>query len=98
MKIIINATNQIEDRPLREVERLINLGKGHLPEKLAVSFPGYVPSNLDEEPYKTDEVILFREPEIIEIDREYEKLPEVTEANANEFKIGKPIKKPKKKQ
>jgi hypothetical protein len=73
MKIIINATNIIEDRPLREVERLINLGKAHLPEKLAVSFPGYIPSNLDEKPYRSeityedlDELNIFREIDLIE--------------------------------
>lgn len=39
MKIIINATNIIEDRPLREVERLINLGKAHLPAQGGIVMP-----------------------------------------------------------
>ncbi|MHB8276367.1 MAG: hypothetical protein ACYDIA_01770 [Candidatus Humimicrobiaceae bacterium] len=82
MKIIINATNQIEDRPLREVERLINSGKGHLPE---IPFSDYVPNKVEQkiieeysekvgwpingslEELKTDEII-FREPEVTEVD------------------------------
>lgn len=48
MKIIINATNIVEDRPLREVERLINLGKAHLPAQGGVIFnPNLLPLHND---------------------------------------------------
>lgn len=46
---------------------------------------------------KTDESIIFREPEISETETEFEPLPEVTEENIDELKTYKPKRKRSKK-
>lgn len=75
MKIVINENGLIEDRPLREVERLINLGKGHLPVEVKTKHlqtpHEYNMSISEPEPIETlseityadlDEINIFREP------------------------------------
>jgi len=71
LKIIINATNITEDRPLREADRLITMGLAHLPEVKPVpvkTYNGYVQSEQPEITFEDlNDIAIFSEP-VTEVD------------------------------
>ena len=105
MKIQINATGAVVDEPLNKAQRLINKGIAHVAKeeikpiepiiKTAEDAKEFV-KTIMEYPEKTEESIIFREPEVKEVDV-IEPIPMDHYVDFDEPKEVKTIKKAKKK-